>query len=118
MNKIKTRVAEAFQTGMFDEELIEKRIGMPIPVLMQVLDNRNIELRTLETLSKELRIPLYSLFQDATIYDLEAGQINHYINRETRTEIDNLLVENNKLKKQVEELKELLLLCKTTYNEQ
>lgn len=118
MNRIKNRVTEAFQTGMFDEEVIEKRIGMSIPGLMDALENRNIELRTLETLSKELRIPLYSMFQDSTVYEKEAGQVNHYINRETRSEIDNLKVENEKLKKQVEELKQLLLLCKITYNEQ
>jgi hypothetical protein len=118
MNRLKIRVTEAFHTGMFDEELIEKRIGMPIANLMEALDNRNIELRTLETLSKELRIPLYSMFQEATIYEREAGQLNYYINRESRTEIDNLKVENDKLKKQVEELKALLLICKTTYNEQ
>lgn len=118
MNRLKNRVTDAFQTGMFDEEIIERRIGMSIPVLMEALDSRNIELRTLETLSKELRIPLYSMFQDATIYEKEAAQVNHYINRETRTEIDNLQAENDKLKKQVEELKQLLLLCKITYNEQ
>jgi len=116
MNRIKSRVNEALQTGMFDEELLSKRLGMPISTLMEALDNRNVELRTLETLSKELRIPLYSFFQDATIYEKEAGQVNHYINRETRSEIDNLKVENDQLKKQIEELKSLLALCKISFN--
>ena len=81
--------------------------------LVSMLENDTIEIKTLEKLSKELRIPLYSFFTDSSyeeIFDRYKMEIPYYVERLEESEkrelkdlINSMVLQINDLKMQLHE---------------
>jgi transcriptional regulator with XRE-family HTH domain len=94
----------------FDD--LASHLGMNSEQLSQAIDDKKVELRTLEFISKELRIPLYSFFRnDEGVSVNNIKEEPFYTNKINRNTIDQLQIENILLKKEVEKLKEQLIKC-------
>jgi hypothetical protein len=116
MNSLKDRITKVLTQVDYDDALLTEKIGMTIPDLISRLDSSNVELRTLETLSKELRIPLYSFFRNTDTDGLNPIEIPFYENGFDESEVQKLIDENLKLHHEISELKQLLELCKNNIN--
>ncbi len=76
--------------------------------LLAMLENDTIEIKTLEKLSKELRIPLYSFFTDESyqeIFNKYFIEIPYYVERLEETEKRELKDLINSMKAQINDLK-------------
>ncbi|HRG59921.1 MAG TPA: hypothetical protein PK323_13275 [Bacteroidia bacterium] len=93
-------------------EDLASHLGMNAEQLNLAIDDKKVELRTLEFISKELRIPLYSFFDREDFVSINnLPEEPFYINKINRNTIDQLQIENILLKKELEKLKEQLLQC-------
>jgi transcriptional regulator with XRE-family HTH domain len=103
---LKERIIAVLNARNLTYEQLVDYIGVTEKALDEALEQNTIEIRTLELISKELRIPLYSFFRNP---DTEAGQTEHPFynvniwapeeiqlrteNETLRTEIDRLRME-------------------------
>jgi hypothetical protein len=61
MNSVKTHIKSLLERKSLSEERLVKSTGLSFDDLYHALEEGAIDLRTLEHLAKELRVPLYSL---------------------------------------------------------
>jgi len=123
MQEIGSKILAFLKQNNIDLYDLAARIDEEAASLKRELETEKIELKTIEKLSKELRIPLYSFFSTVSIDEITKAYsqtVPHYINRLTPEEqkefttlISNLVSEIEHLKKIVadktEEIKLLRL---------
>ena|ERR1043165_4205839 len=76
---IKEKITELLQKDKHTFRELADYVRMSESDLTQQLNNRTLELRKLETISKVLRVPLYSFFRTEELYHLDEKPF--YINR-------------------------------------
>ena len=109
---LKERIIELLQEQNYSYSDLAKYVNLTEADLDRALDNNSIEIRTLELISKSLRIPLYSFFREQ--YPFSGAAHSVYTNRlwedeqAVRTELEKLRKEVEQLKAQLSE-KDLLL---------
>ena len=62
---LKEKILEVLHKRSFTYEALANYLGISEKELDYALEHSTLEIRTLELISKELRIPLYSFFRDA-----------------------------------------------------
>ncbi|GIV43261.1 MAG: hypothetical protein KatS3mg035_0384 [Bacteroidia bacterium] len=90
-----------------DFKMLAESIGISEELLLEALDSEALQIRVLELISKELRIPLYSFFRDPNFeikyYSKEqkfySKDITPYREAELMKEIEALRKQLNELKK-------------------
>lgn len=109
MTEFKEKINEVLKSMNYSFDDLASHLGMNAEQLNQAIDDKKVELRTLEFISKELRIPLYSFFRND-----EEGALNNlpeepfYTNKINKNTIEHLQIENIVLKKEIEQLKSQL----------
>lgn len=61
---LKQRIIAILESRNLTYDALVSYLGIPHSELDRAFDNNTLEIRTLELISKELRIPLYSFFRD------------------------------------------------------
>ncbi len=101
---LKAKVLEILEKEKYSFKELSEYVGMSEEALNTALETKKLELRTLELISKGLKIPLYSFFRTKESYG-NPNEKPYYINK---------LWENNEpvneleLKEEIEFLKQLL----------
>jgi transcriptional regulator with XRE-family HTH domain len=112
MTEFKEKINEVLKTLNYSFDDLAGHLGMNSEQLNQAIDDKKVELRTLEFISKELRIPLYSFFRNEDFVPVNnLPEEPFYINKINKNTIDQLQIENILLRKEVENLKEQLIKC-------
>jgi len=101
---LKERIVSVLKAKNFSYEELVNYLGTTEAVLDKALEENSIEIRTLEQISKELRIPLYSFFRGPLPEGEEGEQSYYNVNIWAPSEIQ-LLAENSTLRKEIERLK-------------
>ena len=105
MTELKEKITEVLKSMNYSFDDLAGHLGMNAEQLNQAIDDKKVELRTLEFISKELRIPLYSFFDREDFVPINnLPEEPFYINKINRNTIDQLQIENILLKKEVENL--------------
>jgi DNA-binding Xre family transcriptional regulator len=111
---LKQRIIAILETRAFTYKDLVEHLGMGEEELDQALELNTIEIRTLERISKELRIPLYSFFRDPQLEEVGIDHPYYNVNIwapdeiQLRTENENLRLEVDRLRLEVAK-KELLI---------
>jgi transcriptional regulator with XRE-family HTH domain len=111
---LKARIVAVLGAKNLTYKQLVDHLGLSEEELDQALAESTIEIRTLESISKELRIPLYSFFRDGDIDMLKEEQPFYNVNIwapheiQLRTENENLRMEIERLRMEVAK-KELLI---------
>lgn len=105
-HSLKERIVAVLRSKNFSYGELVNYLGTTEEALDQALADSTIEIRTLEQISKELRIPLYSFFRDPSLAgEGEIDEQAYYnVNIWAPAEIQ-LLAENDRLRKELEQLK-------------
>ena len=112
MTEFKEKINEVLKSLNYSFDDLAGHLGMNSEQLNQAIDDKKVELRTLEFISKELRIPLYSFFRNEDFVPVNnLPEEPFYINKINKNTIDQLQIENILLRKEVENLKEQLIKC-------
>lgn len=101
---LKERIVAVLSAKNLTYEQLVQHLGLTEQELDSALADNSIEIRTLELISKELRIPLYSFFRDPRIETEEHDQPYYNVNIWAPEEI-NLRVENDTLRRELERLR-------------
>lgn len=100
---LKERIVAVLKAKDFTYQELVNYLGTTEEVLDKALEESSIEIRTLEQISKELRIPLYSFFRGPV--NEEGDEEAYYnVNIWAPAEIQ-LLTENERLRKEIETIK-------------
>lgn len=112
---LKLRIEAILKTRDFSYKALAEHLGLSETALDQSLAQNTIEIRTLENISKALRIPLYSFFRHPEITTETDDQKNYYTTNlwasgelQLRTENENLRQEVDRLRLEVAK-KEILI---------
>lgn len=99
MTALKSSFERWFSSGELTKEILEVSTGMSKDHFLTLLDAGKIELRVLEQIAKEMRVPVYRLlqFDSREIFDSLPDELNRLKN------------ENSALKKKVIQLEEILI---------
>ncbi len=106
---IKTKVIEILEKENYTFSQLASHLHMSEDLLSTELNNKTLELRNLEAISKALRVPLYSFFR-AENFKFDYSEKPYYINRlwtgddDNKTELQ--LTEEISLLKKIITLKE------------
>lgn len=112
MTEFKEKINEVLKSMNYSFDDLAGHLGMNSEQLNQAIDDKKLELRTLEFISKELRIPLYSFFRKEDFVPLNnLPEEPFYINSINTDALNQLQIENSLLKKEVDKLKEQLIQC-------
>ena len=84
--KLKEKILEILKEKDFTYAALASYLGKSEKDLDYALENNTVEIRTLELISKELRIPLYSFFREAegtlsakeSFYKMNIGSTEEY----------------------------------------
>lgn len=114
--KIRSIVNEVLKQREATFAMLAEEIGMSETLLDEALQNEYLQIRILELISKELRVPLYSFFRSAEdLTDYSKQKMKYYtvdISKlpvmELHTEVDILKKEIAHLQKQLEEKETML----------
>lgn len=110
MTEFKEKINEVLKSMNYSFDELAGHLGMNAEQLNQAIDDKKVELRTLEFISKELRIPLYSFFRNEDYVPVNnSPEEPFYVNKINKNTLDQLQIENILLKKEIESLKEQLL---------
>lgn len=102
---LKERIISVLRAKNFSYQELVNYLGTSEEALDNALADNSIEIRTLEQISKELRIPLYSFFRGPLPEGSgEDEQAYYNVNIWAPSEIQ-LLAENDKLRKEIDRLK-------------
>jgi hypothetical protein len=104
---IKARLVEILQGENHSFAELAKYLHMTEEGLTQELQNKTLEFRYLEAISKVLRIPLYSFFSDGTA-KIDYSQKPYFINRLWTGDDGHKSTEE--LKREIEMLKKIIML--------
>lgn len=77
---IKSKVEEILKKENYTYSQLAEYLHMTESGLTQELNNKTLELRNLEAISKALRVPLYSFFREEG-FKFDYGQKPYYINK-------------------------------------
>jgi transcriptional regulator with XRE-family HTH domain len=103
---LKERVIAILNKRDYTYEDLLKFLGVEKSVLDEAFEKNTLEVRTLELISKELRIPLYSFFRDPSrLPEFKEPYYTENIWEDSEKSFD---LEINSLKKEIERLK---ILC-------
>lgn len=83
--KLKEKILEILNKKKFTYSQLSDHLGLSEKDLDYALENNTLEIRTLELISKELRIPLYSFFRNPFDSDLTPEE-RYYIENIWKTE--------------------------------
>jgi|688.fasta_scaffold1090448_2 transcriptional regulator with XRE-family HTH domain len=112
MTEYKDKIIEVLNSMDYSFDDLASHLGMNAEQLNQAIDDKKVGLRTLEFISKELRIPLYSFFRNEDYVPINnLTEEPFYTNKINENTFDLLQIENILLKKEVENLKEQLIKC-------
>jgi transcriptional regulator with XRE-family HTH domain len=112
MTELKEKITEVLKSMDYSFDDLASHLGMNTEQLNQAIDDKRVELRTLEFISKELRIPLYSFFRNEDFVPINnLPEEPFYTNKVNKNTNDQLQIENILLKKEIENLKEQLIKC-------
>ena len=101
---LKERIVAVLNARNLSYKQLVDYIGIPEEELDQALELNTIEIRTLELISKELRIPLYSFFRNPDAVPTEQDQRFYNVNIWAPEEI-HLRTENENLRSEIERLR-------------
>ena len=101
---LKERIVAVLNAKNLTYAQLVEHLGTSEDALDQALAENTIEIRTLELISKELRIPLYSFFRDPSIEYREGEQPFYNVNIWAPEEL-HLRTENETLHQEVERLR-------------
>ena len=103
---LKDKVLEILQKEKYSFKDLAEYVGMSEEALSTALETKRLELRTLELISKGLKIPLYSFFRSNEPY-YNANEKPYYINKlwddDDKKDHSDLSQEIALLKKMIEE---------------
>lgn len=103
---LKDKVLEILQKEKYSFKDLAEYVGMSEEALSTALETKRLELRTLELISKGLKIPLYSFFRSNEPY-YNANEKPYYINKlwddDDKKDQSDLSQEIALLKKMIEE---------------
>jgi transcriptional regulator with XRE-family HTH domain len=112
MTEFKEKITEVLNSMNYSFDDLASHLGMNAEELNQAIDDKKVELRTLEFISKELRIPLYSFFRNEDFVPINnLPEEPFYTNKINQNIIEKLQIDNILLKKEVENLKAELIKC-------
>ena len=112
MTELKEKIIDVLNSMNYSFDDLAGHLGMNAEQLNLAIDNKKVELRTLEFISKELRIPLYSFFREEDFLPVNnLPEQPFYTNKINRNTIDQLQIDNVLLKQEVENLKQKLIEC-------
>lgn len=100
---LKERIVAVLKAKDFTYQELVNYLGTTEEALDKALEESSIEIRTLEQISKELRIPLYSFFR-GPVNEEGDEQAYYNVNIWAPAEIQ-LLTENERLRKEIETIK-------------
>jgi len=104
MLRLKEKIVQILEVKNFTYADLARQLSLSESQLDHALQNNTIEVRTLELISKELRIPLYSFFREN--YDsIEVAKQPYYNVNIWSKEENKYLIELKKLRQEVEQLK-------------
>ncbi|HTL82366.1 MAG TPA: hypothetical protein VL651_11705 [Bacteroidia bacterium] len=101
---LKERIVAVLSAKNLTYKQLVDYIGVSEAALDRALAENTIEIRTLELISKELRIPLYSFFRDPDHHPESGEQPYYNVNIWAPEEIQ-LRTENENLRQEVERLR-------------
>lgn len=103
---IKNIVANVLKEHNADFKMLADSIGLSEELLLEALESEALQIRVLELISKELRIPLYSFFRDPN-FEIKyySKEQKYYIQDISAHREAELLKEIEVLRKQLDELK-------------
>ncbi|MCC6252333.1 MAG: helix-turn-helix transcriptional regulator [Bacteroidia bacterium] len=114
MVEFKEKITEILKQLNYSFDELAEHLGMSSDQLNQAINDKKVELRTLEFISKELRIPLYSFFRNDKFVPVSTSpEAPFYVSEINNNEMDNLKNENLQLKKEIEVLKQALINCES-----
>ena len=77
---VKTQLIEILKKENYTYDQLAEYLGMSEDELTNALNNKTLELRNLELISKALRVPLYSFFRSENL-KLDYKEKPYYINK-------------------------------------
>lgn len=112
MTDLQEKISEILGSMNYSFDDLAVHLGMTTNELSQSIKEKKLELRTLEFISKELRIPLYSFFRNDDLLNANnSEEESFYVNKINKLMVDELQIENVKLRKEIENLKQQLNSC-------
>lgn len=104
LHDLKERIVAVLNAKNLTYAQLVEHLGTTEEALDHALAENTIEIRTLELISKELRIPLYSFFRDPSVEHNESEQPFYNVNIWAPEEL-HLRTENETLRQEVERLR-------------
>jgi transcriptional regulator with XRE-family HTH domain len=101
---LKERIVAVLRSRNFTYQTLVDHLGTTEADLDRTLEQNTIEIRTLELISKELRIPLYSFFRD-TDFDASQPDQPYYNVNIWAPETIQVQTENETLRQEIERLR-------------
>ena len=112
MTELLDKINEILKSMNYSFEDLAGHLGMNSQELKKAIEERKLELRTLEFISKELRIPLYSFFRGEDFANANNVEVEtFYKNKINQLTIEQLEVENAMMRKEIDQLKKQLNSC-------
>lgn len=112
MTEFKDKISEVLLHMNYSFDDLASHLGMNAEQLNKAIDDKKLELRTLEFISKELRIPLYSFFRNDDFVPVNnSPEEPFYVNTINKNLYDQLQIQNILLQKEVDDLKSKLIKC-------
>jgi hypothetical protein len=103
---IKNIVEKVLKEHNADFKMLADAIGISEQLLLEALESEALQIRILELISKELRIPLYSFFHDPQ-YEIKyyTKEQKYYTTDISKYREEELMKEIESLRKEINELK-------------
>jgi transcriptional regulator with XRE-family HTH domain len=112
MTELLDKINEVLKSMNYSFEDLAEHLGMNSQELRKSIEDRKLELRTLEFISKELRIPLYSFFRSDDFSNANiVEEDTFYKNKINQLIVEQLEVENAMMRKEIDLLKKQLQSC-------
>jgi transcriptional regulator with XRE-family HTH domain len=112
MTELLDKINEVLKSMNYSFEDLAMHLGMNSQELKKSIEDRKLELRTLEFISKELRIPLYSFFRSEDFSNANiVEEDTFYKNKINQMIVEQLEVENAMMRKEIDLLKKQLQSC-------
>ena len=112
MTELLDKINEVLKSMNYSFEDLAMHLGMNSQELKNSIEDRKLELRTLEFISKELRIPLYSFFSSEDFSNANiVEEDTFYKNKINQMIVEQLEVENAMMRKEIDLLKKELQSC-------
>lgn len=104
LHDLKERIISVLKSRNLTYGQLVEYLGVTEQELDKALQENTIEIRTLELISKELRIPLYSFFRNPDAVKEESEHPYYNVNIWAPEEI-HLMTENENLRKEIDRLR-------------